>query len=262
MSADILKKILAVKAEEVAAGKAERSLAEIKTRAADQPACRDFAGRLRQRAATSADAVIAEIKRASPSAGVIRADFDPADIARSYQRGGATCLSVLTDQPFFQGHSDYLVQARAACDLPVLRKDFIIDAWQVWETRALGADALLLIVAALDDARLADLAALGNELGLAVLVEVHDEAELTRALAVPGELIGINNRDLRTFETSLATTERLMPLLGDDCLAVAESGLATSADLARLSACGVNAFLVGETLMRQADVTAATRALL
>ncbi len=253
MSADILKKILAVKTQEVAAGKAERSQAELQARVDDQPACRDFAGRLRQRAKASADAVIAEIKRASPSAGVIRADFDPADIARSYQRGGATCLSVLTDQSFFQGHSDYLVQARAACDLPVLRKDFIIDAWQVWETRALGADALLLIVAALDDARLADLAALGNELGLAVLVEIHDEAELTRALAVPGELIGINNRDLHRFETSLDTSLELAPRVPADRLVISESGIHTPADITRLRAGNIGAFLIGESFMRQPD---------
>jgi len=261
VSADILKKILAVKADEVAAGQSKRSLAEMQAQAADQPPCRDFAGRLRARAAASADAVIAEVKRASPSAGVIRADFDPADIARSYQRGGATCLSVLTDEPFFQGHARYLAEARAACDLPVLRKDFIIDAWQVWETRALGADALLLIVAALDDARLADLAALGEELGLAVLVEVHDEAEMARALAVPGKLVGINNRDLHRFETSLETSLKLAPQVPADRLVISESGIHTPADIARLRAGNIGAFLIGESFMRQPDPGQALEAL-
>ena len=253
MSADILARILAVKAEDVAAGQAQTPLEALKTRVADLPPCRDFAGALHQRAKSSADAVIAEIKRASPSAGLIRDDFDPADIARSYQRGGATCLSVLTDRQFFQGHDDYLIAARAACDLPVLRKDFIIDPWQVWETRALGADALLLIVAALDDKRLKDLSELGRELGLSVLVEVHDEAELDRALAIPGDLVGINNRDLHRFVTDLDTTLRLAPRVPDDRLVISESGIHTPADLARLRAGGVGAFLIGESFMRHPD---------
>ncbi|MCC5864155.1 MAG: indole-3-glycerol phosphate synthase TrpC [Wenzhouxiangella sp.] len=253
MSADILARILAVKAEEVAAGQAQTPLADLRDRVADLPPCRDFAGALRERAQRSADAVIAEIKRASPSAGLIREDFDPAAIARSYQRGGATCLSVLTDRHFFQGHDDYLVAARAACDLPVLRKDFIIEPWQVWETRALGADALLLIVAALNDARLQELSALGRELGLSVLVEVHDESELERALSVPGDLVGINNRDLHRFVTDLDTTLRLAPRVPVDRLVISESGIHSPADLARLRDGGIGAFLIGESFMRQPD---------
>ena len=253
MSVDILEKILAVKREEVAAGQARLSLEELKSRCADLPAPRDFAGALKRRAAASADAVIAEIKRASPSAGLIREDFDPAAIARSYEQGGATCLSVLTDEPFFQGHADYLAAARESCALPVLRKDFIIDPWQVWETRAMGADALLLIVAALDDAALAGLSDLGHELGLSVLVEVHDEAELERALAVPGDLVGINNRDLHRFVTDLDTSRRLAPRVPEDRLVISESGIHTPSDIARLRGGGIAAFLIGESFMRQAD---------
>jgi len=253
VSADILKKILAVKAEEVAAGRQRTDLAELKSRVADLPACRDFAGALKVRARTHADAVIAEIKRASPSAGLIREDFDPATIARAYETGDATCLSVLTDEQFFGGHADFLVQARRACSLPVLRKDFIIDAWQVWETRAMGADALLLIVAALDDDRLAELSELGRELGLAVLVEVHDRDELERALKIPGELIGINNRDLHRFVTRLDTSLELAPLVPDDRLVIAESGIHTRSDIERLRAGGISAFLIGESFMRQPD---------
>ncbi|MGY6553783.1 MAG: indole-3-glycerol phosphate synthase TrpC [Wenzhouxiangella sp.] len=253
MSEDILQKILGVKREEVAAGKARRNQAELEAACAGLPACRDFAGALKARADSSADAVIAEIKRASPSAGLIRADFDPAAIAKSYAQGGASCLSVLTDEPFFQGHADYLVAARAACALPVLRKDFIIDPWQVWETRAMGADALLLIVAALDDAQLAQLSALGRELGLSVLVEVHDERELDRALAVPGDLVGINNRDLHRFVTDLDTSLRLAPRVGADRLVISESGIHVPADIERLRAGGIGAFLIGEAFMRQPD---------
>ncbi|MFW5815333.1 MAG: indole-3-glycerol phosphate synthase TrpC [Wenzhouxiangella sp.] len=257
MSEDILAKILAVKRAEVTAGKASHSLSELKAVCADLPATRDFAGALKQRAAASADAVIAEIKRASPSAGLIRADFDPAAIARSYEAGGATGLSVLTDEPFFRGHADFLAQARAACRLPVLRKDFIIDPWQVWETRALGADALLLIVAALADPALAELSSLGRELGLSVLVEVHDQAELERALAVPGDLVGINNRDLHRFVTDLDTTLALAPQVPDERLVISESGIHTPADIARLRAGGIGAFLIGESFMRQPDPGAA-----
>ncbi len=253
MSEDILQKILAVKREEVSAGKTRLALSELQRLCADQPACRDFAGALKRRAAASADAVIAEVKRASPSAGLIRADFDPAAIARSYEQGGASCLSVLTDQPFFQGHADDLIAARAACMLPVLRKDFIIDPWQVWETRAMGADALLLIVAALDDKALAELSALGRELGLSILVEVHDATELERALAVPGDLIGINNRDLHRFITDLDTSLRLAPQVPDSRLVIAESGIHSPADIARLRAGGIGAFLIGESFMRQPD---------
>ncbi len=251
MSDDILKKILEVKREELVAGQARRSLADLQAACAGLTAPRDFAGALKHRAGTSADAVIAEIKRASPSAGLIREDFDPAAIARSYEQGGATCLSVLTDEPFFQGHADYLLAARAACKLPVLRKDFIIDPWQVWETRAMGADALLLIIAALDDAQLADLSALGHELGLSVLVEVHDEAELDRALAVPGDLVGINNRDLHRFVTDLDTSLRLAPKVPAERLVISESGIHTPADLAYLRGGGIGAFLIGESFMRQ-----------
>lgn len=253
MSEDILGKILAVKREEVAAGKARRSLEALQAACAELPAARDFAGALKRRAAASRDAVIAEIKRASPSAGLIRADFDPAAIARSYEAGGATCLSVLTDEPFFQGHADFLLQARAACQLPVLRKDFIIDPWQVWETRAMGADALLLIVAALDDTALAELSALGRELGLSVLVEVHDQAELDRALKVPGDLVGINNRDLHRFVTDLDTSLRLAPQVPNDRLAISESGIHTPGDIARLRVGNIGAFLIGESFMRQPD---------
>ncbi|MFP4207899.1 MAG: indole-3-glycerol phosphate synthase TrpC [Wenzhouxiangella sp.] len=253
MSQDILGRILAVKREEVAAGKAGRSLAALQAACADLPAARDFAGALKRRAAASQDAVIAEIKRASPSAGLIRADFDPAAIARSYEAGGATCLSVLTDEQFFQGHADFLVQARAACRLPVLRKDFIIDPWQVWETRAMDADAVLLIVAALDDSALAELSALARELGLSVLVEVHDQTELERALAVPGDLIGINNRDLHRFVTDLDTSLRLAPQVPDDRLVISESGIHTPADITCLRAGGIGAFLIGESFMRQPE---------
>ena len=253
MSDDILQKILAVKREEVAAGKSARALAELQSLCADLSACRDFVGALKRRAAASADAVIAEIKRASPSAGLIRADFDPAAIARSYEQGGATCLSVLTDESFFQGHADFLVDAREACALPVLRKDFIIDPWQVWETRAMGADALLLIVAALDDAALAELSELGRELGLSVLVEVHDEAELERALAVPGDLVGINNRDLHRFVTDLDTSLRLAPRVPGERLVIAESGIHTADDLHRLQGGHIGAFLIGESFMREPE---------
>lgn len=253
MSGDILKKILALKREQVAAGQARRGLSELQAACADLPACRDFAGVLKARAAAGADAVIAEIKRASPSAGLIREDFDPAAIARCYAQGGATCLSVLTDEPFFQGHADYLIDARAACTLPVLRKDFIVDPWQVWETRAMGSDALLLIVAALDDAQLAELSALGRELGLSVLVEVHDALELDRALAVPGDLIGINNRDLHRFVTDLDTSLRLAPRVPEDRLVISESGIHGPQDLSRLRGGGIGAFLIGEAFMRAAE---------
>ncbi len=253
MSEDILRRILAVKCEEVEAGKRDRSLADLKASCAGLEAPRDFSAALMQRAAASQDAVIAEVKRASPSAGLIRDTFNPAAIAESYERGGATCLSVLTDQQFFKGHPEFLVQARLACGLPVLRKDFIIDPWQVWETRAMGADAMLLIVAALEDAALKDLSALGRELGLSVLVEVHDQDELDRALAVPGDLIGINNRDLHRFVTDLETSLRLAPQVPDGRLVISESGIHTPADIARLRADGIGAFLIGESFMRQPD---------
>lgn len=251
MSGDILARILEVKVEEVAAGKIEQPLSELKARIADLPTPRDFAGDLECRARDSKDAVIAEIKRASPSAGLIRPDFDPAALAGSYAAGGATCLSVLTDAQFFQGDDQFVAIAKAACALPVLRKEFIIDAWQVYQTRALGADALLLIVAALDDARLAELSALGEELGLSVLVEVHNDAELERALKVPGRLLGINNRDLHRFVTDLDTSLRLAPRVPADRLVISESGIHTPADIDKLRQANIGAFLIGESFMRQ-----------
>ncbi len=253
MSADILKTILEAKKDEVERRRSDRPVEELKAMISDLPPPRDFAGQLKARAAATGDAVIAEVKRGSPSAGIIRPDFDPEAIARSYQAGGATCLSVLTDEGFFGGQSAFLVEARNACRLPVLRKDFIIDPWQVIETRAIGSDALLLIVAALDDDQLAELAELGKELGLAVLVEVHDEAEMERALKVPGDLVGINNRDLHRFVTDLDTTLRLAPMVPENRLVISESGIHSHEDIKKLQDGGIGAFLIGESLMRQAD---------
>ena len=246
---------------EVVRRKAATSLADLAERAATQSAPRGFEAALRTHAA-SGFALIAEIKKASPSKGLIRPDFQPADHARAYEAGGATCLSVLTDAPYFQGHEDYLVAARAACTLPVLRKDFMVDPWQVAEARAMGADAILIIVAALSDAQMAEIEAAAREHGMDVLVEVHDEAEMARAARLHSRLIGVNNRDLKRFVTDIANTERLAPLAPEGTLLVAESGINSHADLVRLSACGARTFLVGESLMRQADVTAATQALL
>jgi indole-3-glycerol phosphate synthase len=250
---DILKTILARKREEVAERKARVPLPELRARIVGAPPVRGFAGALRARAQARQAAVIAEIKKASPSKGLIRADFDPAAIARSYARGGATCLSVLTDVDFFQGSDAYLGQARAACTLPVLRKDFTVDVYQVHEARAIGADAILLIAAALDNAVLVNLHALAIECGLDVLVEVHNPVDLQRALMLtnaPRTLIGINNRDLRTFETSIDTTLSLKGAVPHDRLLVTESGIATRGDVARLRAAGVSVFLIGETFMR------------
>ena len=258
---DKLQEICATKREEVAARKALAGISALDTRSAAQSAPRGFEAALRAEAA-SGFALIAEIKKASPSKGLIRADFDPPAHARAYQTGGAACLSVLTDAPYFQGHEDYLIAARAACDLPVLRKDFMVDPWQVAEARAIGADAILIIVAALDDAEMAEIEAAALERGMDVLVEVHNEDEMARAARLRSRLIGVNNRDLKRFVTDLATTERLAPLAPEGTLLVAESGINSHADLVRLSACGTRTFLVGESLMRAEDVAAATRALL
>ena len=250
---DILDRILARKVEEIAERSARVPMAELIARVADLPDTRGFAAAIEAKIEAGLSAVIAEIKQASPSKGVIRADFDPAAIAQAYAEGGATCLSVLTDADFFRGHEDYLRQARAACTLPVLRKDFTIDAYQVYEARAIGADCILLIVAALDDSRLLELSLLAAELDLDVLVEVHDEDELGRALEIPAPLIGINNRNLRSFEVSLDTSIKLRERVPADRLLVSESGITTGTDISRLRAAGIHAFLVGETFMRAAD---------
>jgi len=250
---DILKKILARKAEEIRERSARVGLRELSARAAEASPPRGFIAALEAKIAVGEAGVIAEVKKASPSKGVMRADFHPAEIARSYAAGGAACLSVLTDVDFFQGADEYLQQAHAACALPALRKDFTIDAYQVYEARTLGADAILLIVAALGDAALLELSALAHELGMDVLVEAHDGEELDRALATPARLIGVNNRNLRTFETTLDTTLGLRSRVPADRLLVTESGIVTRADVARLRSAGVNAFLVGETFMRADD---------
>ncbi|MHA6317408.1 indole-3-glycerol phosphate synthase TrpC [Altererythrobacter sp. CAU 1778] len=258
---DKLTEICATKRQEVGRRRAERSATALDHAAASQTAPRGFEAALRTKS-QSGFALIAEIKKASPSKGLIREDFRPADHARAYEAGGAACLSVLTDAPYFQGHEDYLVAAREACTLPVLRKDFMVDPWQVAEARAIGADAILIIVAALEDGAMRDIEAAAIERGMDVLVEVHDEAELERALALHSCLIGVNNRDLRTFTTDLATTERLARLAPADALLVGESGINSHEDCLRLSESGVRTFLVGESLMRDADVEAATRRLL
>jgi indole-3-glycerol phosphate synthase len=250
---DILRRILARKAEEIAERASRMPLEELKKRLVDAPVPRGFLEAIRGRIATGQPAVIAEIKQASPSKGLLRADFRPAGIAQSYERHGATCLSVLTDRDFFQGDDVHLQQARAACALPVLRKDFTMDAYQVYEARVLGADAILLIVAALGDTPLRELTELAAELGMDVLVEVHDAAELERALALPTPLIGINNRDLRTFHTSLETTLDLLGKIPAGRVVVTESGIHAPADVARLRARGVHVFLVGEAFMKADD---------
>ncbi len=258
---DKLAEICTTKREDVAARKLLASLAELDSSAAAQSAPRGFRAALEAKAATGF-ALIAEIKKASPSKGLIRPDFNPADHARQYETGGAACLSVLTDAPYFQGHEDYLIAARAACTLPVLRKDFMVDPWQVAEARAIGADAILIIIAALDDAQMAEIEAAAIERGMDVLVEVHNEAEMTRAATLNTPLIGVNNRDLKRFVTDLATTERLVGLAPEGTLLISESGINAHADLLRLAKCGVRTFLVGESLMRQTDVAAATQVLL
>ena len=248
----ILQRILHRKSEEVAVGKSIFSYSELAARARECPPIRGFERKLRVRS-PAGPAVIAEIKKASPSAGLIREDFQPATIARSYESAGAACLSVLTDRDFFQGENKYLQQARGACNLPVLRKDFMIDPWQILESRVLGADCILLIVAALEQAVLQELSSLANETGMDVLIEVHDELEMERALSLDHGLIGVNNRNLNTFETSLVTSERLKKMLSEDRLMVAESGIRSVDDVKRMQASGINTFLVGEAFMREPD---------
>ena len=258
---DILDKIVAVKREEVAAAIQHKSLAVVRADAESRVLTRDFVGALKAKIAAGKPAVIAEIKKASPSKGVLREDFIPADIAQSYAEHGAACLSVLTDVQFFQGEVDYLKQARASCQLPVLRKDFMVDPYQIYESRAMGADCILLIAACLDDAQMKDLEAIARSLDMAVLVEVHDGAELERALKLKTPLIGINNRNLKTFEVTLDTTLSLKAQVPADRLLVTESGILNRDDVLRMGAAGVNAFLVGEAFMRAPDPGEALAAL-
>ena len=261
---DVLQKILAVKRQEVAAGLAAKPLAALRAEAeaaVRQNPCRDFAGAIRNKLQAGHSAVIAEIKKASPSKGIIRADFRPAEIAADYAAHGAACLSVLTDRQFFQGAPDYLVAARAACNLPVLRKDFIVDPYQIYEARVMGADAILLIVGALDDRQMAEFETLAESLGMAVLVESHDAAELDRALKLKTPLIGINNRNLRTFEVTLQTTFDLLPRIDPERIVITESGILAAADVAAMRGKNVNAFLVGEAFMRQPSPGAALASL-
>ena len=258
---DILDKIVAVKHQEVAAARKHKSLEVVRADAESRVLTRDFVGALRAKIAAGKPAVIAEVKKASPSKGVLRADFIPADIAQSYAEYGAACLSVLTDVQFFQGQVDYLKQARASCQLPVLRKDFMVDAYQIYESRAMGADAILLIAACLDDAQMKDFEAIARSLDMAVLVEVHDQPELERALKLKTPLVGINNRNLKTFEVSLDTTLALKAQVPADRILVTESGIHTREDVLRMGAAGVNAFLVGEAFMRAPEPGEALAAL-
>lgn len=259
---DVLREICAAKRTHIAECKAAVSLPDIEKRAASGPAPRRFADRLTAAIDAGGYGLIAEIKKASPSRGLIRQDFAPAALARAYQAGGASCLSVLTDTPYFQGRDDYLTAARMATSLPVLRKDFMLDPYQIYESRAIGADCILLIMAALGDDEAGALEAVAHDLGMDVLVEVHDAAELQRALKLKSRLIGINNRNLKTLDVDLKTTEELVPAIPEGRVVVSESGLSVPADLARMARAGAKCFLVGESLMREADVAAATRALL